>query len=154
VSNTTPAYDGTAIVTQCREAARTRLVAQLQPLMASLSERLQKEAQASRDRDERDQYADAARRLRDRQAAFVEAFEKELVGRVAASTQALRSGRLREGDDEDLSMLKTNLLENQVAVNKLAVQLKQAAGADLAEFSGRIASAFGRRALDDGDGRR
>jgi len=151
VSNATPAYDGAAIVTQCREAARARLVAQMQPLMASLSERLQKEAQSSRDREERDQYADAASRLRDKHAAFAEAFEKELVARVDASTQALQSGRLRGGDEEDLSMLKTNLLENQVAVNKLAVLLKQAAGADLSEFSARIASAFGRRVLDDGD---
>jgi len=150
VSNAT-AYDGAAIVNQCREAARTRLVAQTPPLLASLAERLQKEAQSGRDREERDQYTDAASRLRDGHAAFVEAFEKELVGRIDASTQALRSGRLPRGDDEDLSTLKTNLLENQVAVSKLAVQLKQAAGADLAEFSGRIASAFGRRVLDDGD---
>jgi len=151
VSNANPAYDGAAIVTQCREAARTRLVSQMQPLMASLAERLQKEAQSSRDREERDQYADAANRLRERHAAFAEAFEKELITRVDTSTQALRSGRLLGGDDEDLSMLKTNLLENQVAVNKLAVQLKQAASAELSEFSGRIASAFGRRVLDDGD---
>jgi Protein of unknown function (DUF1631) len=146
-----PAYDGAAIVAQCREAARTRLGAQLPPLMESLAERLHKEGQTSRDREERDEYLDAARRLRDGLAAFVEAFEKELVERVDASTQALQSGKLRGDDDEDLSTLKTNLLENQVAVNKLAVQLKQAAGAELAQFSGRVASAFGRRVLDDGD---
>lgn len=141
------AYDGTAIVSQCREAARTRLGAQLRPLLGTLAERL---AKASGDREERDQYARAAQRLRDGEAAFMEAFEKELVERIDASTQALRSGRLA-GEDEDLSTLKTNLLENQVAVSKLAVQLKQAAGAELGQFSGRIASVFGRRVLDDGD---
>jgi hypothetical protein len=48
-------------------------------------------------------------------------------------------------------MLKTNLLENQVAVSKLAVHLKQAVGAELTQFSSRIASAFGLGTLDDGD---
>lgn len=151
MSDASPAYDGAAIVAQCREAARTRLVAQVQPLTASLADRLHKEGEASRDREEREQYAHAAVRLRNGHAAFVEAFEKELVARVDAATQALQSRRLRGGGDEDLSMLKTNLLENQVAVSKLAVQLKQAAGADLAQFSARIASAFGRGVLDDGD---
>lgn len=151
MSNATPAYDGAAIVAQCREAARTRLLAQVQPLMASLAERLQKESQSTADREERDQYSEAAHRVRDGHAAFVGAFEKELIKRVDASTEALRSGRLHDGDDEDLSTLKTNLLENQVAVSKLAVQLKEAAGAELAQFSGRIAAAFGRRVLDDGD---
>ena len=143
----TATYDGTAIVSQCREAARTRLGAQLRPLLVSLAERL---AKAGGDRDEREQYARAAQRLRGGEAAFMEAFEKELVERIDASTQALRSGRLG-GEDEDLSTLKTNLLENQVAVSKLAVHLKQAAGAELGQFSGRIASVFGRRVLDDGD---
>ena len=143
----TATYDGTAIVSQCREAARTRLGAQLRPLLRTLAERL---AKAGGDREERDQYARAAQRLRDGEAAFMEAFEKELVERIDASTQALRSGRLA-GEDEDLSTLKTNLLENQVAVSKLAVQLKQAAGAELGQFSGRIASVFGRMVLDDGD---
>jgi len=134
-------------VSQCREAARTRLAAQLRPLLGTLAERL---AKAGGDREERDQYALAAQRLRDGGAAFVEAFEKELVERIDATTQALQSGRLG-GDDEDLSTLKTNLLENQVAVSKLAVHLKQAAGAELGQLSGRIASVFGRRILDDGD---
>jgi len=141
------AYDGTAIVSQCREAVRTRLGAQLRPLLVTLAERLTK---AGGDRDEREQYARAAQRLRDGEVPFMAAFEKELVERIDASTQALRSGRLG-GEDEDLSTLKTNLLENQVAVSKLAVQLKQAAGAELGQFSGRIASVFGRRVLDDGD---
>lgn len=151
MSNATPAYDGGAIVNQCREAVRTRLSAQLPPLLGSIADRLLKESQATRDREERDQYADAANRLRGRQAAFVEAFQTELVARIDASTQALQSGRGGSGDDEDLSTLKTNLLENQVAVNKLAVLLKQGAGAELSPFTGRIASVFGRWMLDDGD---
>jgi hypothetical protein len=149
VSNVAAAYDGAAILGQCREAARTRLGAQLPPLLASLAEKLQKDSQGSR--EEREQFADAGRRLRDGHAVFAAAFQKELVDRIDASTQALQSGRLRNGEDEDLSTLKTNLLENQVAVNKLAVQLKQAAGAELAQFSGRIAAVFGRGVLDDGD---
>lgn len=151
MSNATPAYDGGAIVNQCREAVRTRLGAQLPPLLVSLANGLLKESQASGDREERDQYSGAVHRLRERQDAFVEAFQRELVAQIDASTQALQSGRIRGGGEEDLSMLKTNLLENQVAVNKLAVQLKQAAGAELAQFSGRIASAFGLGSLDDGD---
>lgn len=125
--------------------------AKLPPLLASIADHLQKESQSSRDREERDQYAHAVHRLRDGSAGFIEAFQKELVARIDATTQSLQSGRLGNGGDEDLSMLKTNLLENQVAVNKLAVQLKQAAGAELAQFSGRIATAFSRESLDDGD---
>ena len=144
-------YDGGTIVAQCRDAARTRLVAHLQPLLQSLAERLYKESETSRDREEREQYAHAAHRLRQGHATFVAAFEKEWVARVDAASQILQSSRLRREDADDLSTLKTNLLENQVAVSKLAVQLKQSAGADLAEFSARIATAFGRGALDDGD---
>ena len=151
MSNATATYDGGAIISQCREAARTRLGAQLPPLLTLLADRLHKESQGSRDREERDHLADAERRLRGGHAAFVEAFQKELVERIDASTSALQSGRLRQGEDEDLSTLKTNLLENQVAVSKLAVQLKQAAGAELAQFSARIASVFELAALDDGD---
>jgi Protein of unknown function (DUF1631) len=149
VSDAAATYDGGAILGQCREAARTRLGAQLPPLLASLADKLQKDAQGSR--EEREQLVDAGRRLRDGHAAFAEAFQKELVERIDTSTQALQSGQLRNGEEEDLSTLKTNLLENQVAVSKLAVQLKQAAGAELAQFSGRIAALFGRGALDDGD---
>ncbi len=151
MSSATPAYDGGVIVNQCREAARTRLGAQLPPLLTSLANRMLKESEGSRDREEREQYADAARRLRDGHAAFVEAFQNELVARVDASTEALQSDRLRNEDDADFSALKTNLLENQVAVSKLAVHLKQAAGSELTQFSGRIASAFRRGTLDDGD---
>jgi hypothetical protein len=149
VSNAIATFDGAAILGQCREAARTRLGAQLAPLLSSLAEKLQKDAQGSREK--REQLADAGRRLRDGHATFTEAFQKELIERIDSSTQALQSGRLRNGAEEDLSKLKTNLLENQVAVSKLAVQLKQAAGAELAQFSGRIAAVFGRGMLDDGD---
>jgi hypothetical protein len=142
------AYDGSAIVAQCCEAARARFGAQLPPLLSSLAERLGKEGG---DREEREQYGAAAQRLRNEQGAFLEAFQRELVTRIETATEALKSGRLRSGDDEDLSTLKTNLLENQVAVNKLAVQLKQAAGDELAKLTGRIAAVFGRRTLDDGD---
>lgn len=151
MANVTPAYDGGAIVNQCREAARARLGVQLPPLLVSLADRLQKESQSGRDREEREQFTEAVRRLRDGQTTFVEAFQKELVAQIDGSTDALQKGQLRNGDDPDLSMLKTNLLENQVAVSKLAVHLKQAAGAELAQFSGRIASAFGLGTLDDGD---
>jgi len=146
VSNAT--YDGAAIVGQCREAARARLGAQLPTVLAAVADRLAKESQGSR--EEREQYAAAAQRLRDGQGDFVAAFQSELAARIDAGTQALKSGIL-QSDDEDLSTLKTNLLENQVAVNKLAVLLKQAAGDELARFSGRIAAVFGRRMLDDGD---
>ncbi len=151
VANVTPAYDGGAIVNQCREAARARLGVQLPPLLAALADRLQKESQSSRDREEREQFADAVQRLRGGQTTFVEAFQKELVAQIDMSTDALQKGQLRNGNDPDLSMLKTNLLENQVAVSKLAVHLKQAVGAELTQFSGRIATAFGLGALDDGD---
>lgn len=151
MADVNPAFDGGAIVNQCREAARARLGVQLPPLLAALADRLQKESQASRDREEREQFAEAVQRLRDGQPTFLEAFQKELVAQIDDATEALQKGQLRNGGDPDLSMLKTNLLENQVAVSKLAVHLKQATAAELTQFSGRIASAFGIGALDDGD---
>jgi hypothetical protein len=149
VSSAAATYDGTAILGQCREAVRTRLGAQFPSLLTALAEKLQKDAQGNR--EEREQLADAGRRLRDGHVAFAEVFQKELIDRIDSSTRALQSGRVRNGEDEDLSTLKTNLLENQVAVSKLAVHLKRAAGAELAQFSGRVAAVFGRAMLDDGD---
>ena len=47
--------------------------------------------------------------------------------------------------------MKTNVLENEVAVGKLAARFKEHANAELTELSARVASMFKRHAIGDGD---
>jgi len=141
------------VLAQCRAAALQRLYAQLDPILGALAEECHKHVQAARDREERDDYARAVGRLRDRHGEFLEGFKKEYAEQFDAAAQALQGAGTvrRDASGDDLAMLKTNLLENQVAVGKLAAQLKQATAAPLTELSGRMATLFRQAAVDDGD---
>jgi hypothetical protein len=141
------------VLAQCRTAALQRLCAQIEPILAALADECHKRLQASRDREERDDYAGAVGRLRDQHAEFLEGFQKEYAEQFEAAAQGLAGAGTvrRDASGDDLAMLKTNLLENQVAVGKLAAQLKQAAAAELAQLSARMATLFRRAAVDDGD---
>jgi hypothetical protein len=141
------------VLVQCRSAALAHLCKQLEPIITALADECHKRVQGGRDREERDDYARAVGRLRERHAEFLEGFKKEYGEQFEAATQALQGAGTvrRDASGNDLAMLKTNLLENQVAVGKLAAQLKQAAAAELTQVSARIATLFRRAAVDDGD---
>jgi len=138
---------------QCRAAALARLCAQIEPILAALADECHKRVQSGRDREERDDYARAVGRLRERHVAFLEGFKKEYAEQFEAAAQALQGAGTvrRDASGDDLAMLKTNLLENQVAVGKLAAQLKQASAAELTQLSARVATLFRCIAVDDGD---
>ncbi|HEY4657865.1 MAG TPA: DUF1631 family protein [Gemmatimonadaceae bacterium] len=153
MSGPAPAVDRGAMLVQCRAAALQRLCAQLEPLLDALTQQCYQLSQTTRDREERDDYAKGVFRLRDRRAAFLECFQKEYGERFEAAATALQStasSRVDRGGD-DLAMLKTNLLENQVAVGKLAAQIKQAANAELAQLSARVGTLCRRATVDDGE---
>jgi hypothetical protein len=48
-------------------------------------------------------------------------------------------------------MLKTNVVENEAAIGRLSICLKEQAGAELTELSARCATLFKRAAVNDGD---
>ena len=129
------------------------LAKQLESLLEALPGQLDELGRQSRDRQERDQYAQASARLaRDREAFFA-AFRKEHGDAFEAYAKALLGAApmvATPGRDQ-LAAMKTNVLENEVAVGKLASKLKEHANAELTELSARVASMFRRGALGDGD---
>jgi hypothetical protein len=140
------------VLVQCRSAALARLCKQLEPIITALADECHKRVLGGRDREERDDYAHAVGRLRERHAEFLEGFKKRYGEQFEAATRALHGADTvrRDASGDDLAMLKTNLLENQVAIGKLAAQLKQAA-TELVQVPARMATLFRRAAVDDGD---
>ena len=145
--------DRRTFLTQCRAAAEKRLSEQLEPLLAALPTQLEEISRQSRDREERDQYVKAQSRLYNDRAAFFEGFRTEFGVSFEGYAQALLgTGLSMAGPDRgEIAAMKTNVLENEVAVGKLAVRLKEHARTELAQLSARVATLCRQAAVDDGD---
>ena len=132
--------------------AERRLLAAVEPLLDGIAAQLNEQGQQAKDREERDALFQCAGRLQSGRQAFLEGFRKEFLQRFETYARALQSaGPSRdELDREAAAMLKTNVLENEVAVIRLSVKLKSDAAAELAEFSHRLVTLFRLHALDDG----
>ena len=145
--------DRRAFLNQCRGAVERQLAKELEPLLEALPGQLDELGRQSRDRDERDQYSQASAKLsRDREAYFA-AFRKEYSDVFEVYAKALQGAAPPVGTPgrDELAAMKTNILENEVAVGKLAARFKEHADAELTELSARVAAMFKRGALGDGD---
>jgi hypothetical protein len=133
--------------------AEKRLRAALEPMLDAIASELNDLGQQSKERAERDSYFQGAGRLQSERQAFLDGFRREFAERFDACAKALQgSGRSPEElDREAAAMLKTNVLENEVAVIKFSVKLKLEAAAELAELSRRLMTLCRCHALDDSD---
>jgi hypothetical protein len=153
VSGAAQPIDRRAFLNECRGAVERQLAKELEPLLERLPGQLDELGRQSRDRDERDQYAQAAARLNRDREAFFAAFRKEYGDAFEAYAKALQGAAPPVGTPgrDQLAAMKTNVLENEVAVGKLASKFKEDALAELTELSARVAAMFRRGALSDGD---
>ena len=153
MSGTAQPIDRRAFLNQCRGAVERQLGKELEPLLERLPGQLDELGRQSRDRDERDQYAEASARLNRDREAFFAAFRKEYGDSFEAYAKALQGAAPPIGTPgrDELAAMKTNVLENEVAVGKLAARFKEHASAELTELSARVAAMFKRHALGDGD---
>ncbi len=145
--------DRRAFLNQCRGAVERQLGKVLEPLLGALPGQLDELGRQSRDRDERDQYAQASARLNKDHEAYFAAFSKEYGDAFEAYAKALQGAAPPVGTPgrDQLAAMKTNVLENEVAVGKLAAKFKEDANAELTELSARVAALFKRGGLSDGD---
>jgi hypothetical protein len=149
-----PAVDRRALLTQCRVAVEKRLSADLEALLARLVPKIEALHHAAKERDERDQYANALSRLHGGRDAVLDRFRKEFSVRFAECVETLQRGFDPFGGEPsraELAAMRTNVLEGEVAIGKLAALIKQAAAPELAELSARFATLFRRSLVDDGD---
>ncbi len=153
MSGTAQSIDRRAFLSQCRGAVERELCKQLEAMLEALAGQLDELGRQSRDRDERDQCAQASARLNGDREAFLAAFRKEYGDSFEAYAKALQGAApaVSSPGRDQLAMMKTNVLENEVAVGKLAVRFKEHANAELTELSARVAAMFRRDALGDGD---
>ena len=140
------------VLTQCRLTAERRLVAAIEPTLDAVSAQLNDLGQHAKERDERDSLFQCAGRLESNRQAFLAGFRKEFLQRFETYANALQGpGSSRdELDREAAAMLKTNVLENEVAVIRLSVKLKAETNPELGELSHRLVTLFRLHALDDG----
>jgi hypothetical protein len=152
VSSQPPVLDRRVVLTQCRLTAERRLVAAIEPMLDAIAAQLNDLGQHAKDREERDSLFQCAGRLQSNRPAFLEGFRKEFLHRFENYAKALQgSGSSRdELDREAAAMLKTNVLENEVAVIRLSVKLKSEANPELAELSHRLVTLCRLHTLDDG----
>ncbi len=149
-----PAVDRRALLTQCRAAVEKRLCTELEGVLARLVPRIEALHRGAKERDERDQYANALSRLHRGRDAFLERFRKEFSVRFAECVETLQRGFDPFGGEpsrEELAAMRTNVLESEVAIGKLAALVKQSAAPELAELSARFATLFRRGRVDDGE---
>lgn len=149
-----PAVDRRALLMQCRAAVEKRLGQQLEVLLAELAPKIEELHRGAKEREERDQYANALSRLHNGRAAFFDRFRKEFGERFDAAVNALEGSFDPFGGEpsrDELAAMRTNVLESEVAIGKLATLMKQHASAALAELSARFATLFRRSTVDDGD---
>jgi hypothetical protein len=149
-----PAVDRRALLLQCRAAVEKRLCAELEALLAGLLPKIEALHREAKEREERDQYAHLLSRLHGGREAFLDRFRKEFGVRFAECIETLQRGFDPFGGEPsraELAAMRTNVLENEVAIGKLAALAKQAAAAELAELSARFATLFRRSHVDDGD---
>lgn len=149
-----PAVDRRALLTQCRAAVEKRLCADLETLLAGLVPKLEALHRGAKERDERDQYANALSRLHGGRDAFLDRFRKEFSTRFAECVETLQRGFDPFGGEPsraELAAMRTNVLEGEVAIGKLAALAKQGAADELADLSARFATLFRRARVDDGE---
>ncbi len=154
VPDAQPAVDRRALLMQCRAAVEKRLCQQLEAALAALAPKIEELHRGAKEHDERDQYANALSRLNNGRAAFFDRFRKEFGGRFDAAVQSLQGAFDPFGGEpsrDELAAMRTNVLESEVAIGKLAALVKQHATAELAELSARFATLFRRGVVDDGD---
>jgi hypothetical protein len=154
VSDEKPAVDRRALLTQCRTAVEKRLCQQLEALLGGLAPKIEELHRGAKEREERDQYANALSRLHNGRAAFLDRFRKEFGERFDAAVHALEGSFDPFGGEpsrDELAAMRTNVLESEVAIGKLAALVKQQAQAELADLSARFATLFRRSMVDDGD---
>jgi hypothetical protein len=106
--------DRGSVLIQCRAATEKHLSGELQKLLDALARKLSDLGQQSRDREERDQYLQAAQRLHHDREPFLPAFRKELAARFEERVRALlgTGSVARDLGRDELQALKTNVLEN------------------------------------------
>jgi len=154
VPDAQPAVDRRALLMQCRAAVEKRLCQQLEALLAGLAPKIEELHRGAKEREERDQYANALSRLHNGRAAFLDRFRKEFGERFDAAVHALEGSFDPFGGEpsrDELAAMRTNVLESEVAIGKLAALVKQQAQAELADLSARFATLFRRSVVDDGD---
>ncbi len=140
------------MLTQCRLTAERRLFAAIEPMLDAIAAQLNERGQQAKDREDRDSLFQCAGRLQSQRPAFLEGFRKEFLQRFETYANALQgTGSSRdELDREAAAMLKTNVLENEVAVIRLSVKLKAETHPELGELSRRVITLCRLHALDDG----
>lgn len=150
---TTAALNRSVILTQCRVTAERRLAEALEPLLEAAAVLLAELGQNAKDMAEREQLHVGASRLRSHRDAYHAGFRKGFGERFDASARALLRGGpgWEELDRETAAMLRTNVLENEVAIIKLGVRLKEVTREELAGLTGRLVTLFKLHELDDGD---
>jgi Protein of unknown function (DUF1631) len=153
VSAAAQPIDRRAFLNQCRGAVERQLTKELEPLLERLPAQLDELGRQARDRDQRDQYAQASAQLNRDRDAFFAAFRKEYGDVFEVYAKALQGAAPPVGTlgRDELAAMKTNVLENEVAVGKLAAKFKEHANVELTELSARVAAMFKRGALGDGD---
>jgi hypothetical protein len=148
------AVDRRALLTQCRAAVEKRLCQQLEALLAGLAPKMEELHRGAKEREEREQFANALSRLHHGRDTFFARFRAEFGERFSSCVQTLQGvvdpfgGELSR---DELAAMRTNVLENEVAIGKLASLVKSHATAELAQLSARFATLFRRPAVDDGD---
>jgi hypothetical protein len=149
-----PPVDRSALLTQCRAAVEKRLTQSLEQLLTGVAPKLEALQREAKEREERDQYAAALARLHNGRAACFERFRKEFGERFEAAVQTLQAGFDPFGGEpsrDELAAMRTNVLEGEVAIGKLAALVKGQAAEPLAELSARFAALFRQSQVDDGD---
>jgi hypothetical protein len=151
--STTSALNRGVILTQCRVTAERKLAQALEPLLDAAVAQLTELGENAREMREREQFYTGATRLRNQREDYYAGFRKGFSERFDAASKALLRGGpgWAELDRETAAMLRTNVLENEVAIIKLGVRLKEAAREDLAGLTARLVTLFKLTELDDGD---
>jgi hypothetical protein len=148
------AVDRRALLAQCRAAVEKRLCGQLGALFDGLAPKLEELLRGAREREEREQLANALSRLHHGRDAFFARFRAEFGERFGSCVQTLQGVVDPFGGEpsrDELAAMRTNVLENEVAIGKLAALVKSHAREELAQLSARFATLFRRPAVDDGD---
>jgi hypothetical protein len=154
VQEAPPVVDRRALLMQCRAAVEKRLCQQLETFLAGLAPKLEELHRSAKEREERDQYAQGLARLHSGRDAFFTRFRKEFGERFDACVQTLQGAFDPFGGEpsrDEIAAMRTNVLESEVAVGKLATLMKQHATVELADLSARFATLFRRSAVDDGE---
>lgn len=145
--------DRKVVLTQCRTAADKHLCAKLERVLEAVGGQVDDLARQAKNTAERAQHLRAVHELHNNRQSFFDAFRKELADRFEERARALAGTGLfpTEMGREELAMLKTNVVENEAAIGRLSIVLKEHTSAELAELSGRCATMFKRPAVNDGD---